>query len=147
MRGDFPAPRVGEMNEERVAQEPWGALRDREIHDSALSSQVPQEARHALERDGNVLSIPRSYLCATAMITRVEVLDLEALTELMARKDEGCGDRHSVVRRWNRADNDEPTRHRLSVNRESNSLLVTPSSAHAINVTRVTSSQFCRNPI
>ena len=34
-------------------------------------------------------SIPRSYLCATAMITRVEVLDLEALTELMAPQGRG----------------------------------------------------------
>ena len=108
MPGDAPPESVRRVDEQRVPEEPGGALRERKIDDAPVAAKRPSKPRDGGDAEPHVLDVPGADVPPRAVVARVEMLDVEVLTKNRVPEHERGRDRDAVNRRWHGPDDDQP---------------------------------------
>src|SRR3954453_24129044 len=109
MARDLPTRTMGEPDEQRVARQARGVLRQREVNDSLTSmTHTLCEGSGGAHRDDDVGHVPTADVSSRSMVSGREMLHIERSAKRWTPEDQRCRDRDSMEGRWNRPHDDEP---------------------------------------
>src|SRR5437016_2845680 len=105
--GDLPPPCGGDPYKQGISHDPRKTVRYRKIDDASAARKGGEKAHRMQGCQPSIPQLPFADCGARSMIAGVEMGDLEMVSQHGVPEDEGCGHRHTVVRRRQGSDNDE----------------------------------------